>query len=487
MIGAILALAMGAVDPCAPVAAPHVSDRSAAAIYRETGDAEAARGALDTAAIAYARAASLDGGDTRSRAALERLCRDRGAAADPFEEGRRRMESGDLRGAAEAFRRGRAAGDRSAALLEGVCWYKLGDDAAAETALRDAQGAEEHRDLARFYLGLIALRGGEASRAAELFDSAASNPSLATMAGTMARLASRDGRLVMSLALGMGADSNVALVPKGASTGSGTSGGGMMGGGGSSTGALSMMNGDGLYDVGAAVLWRPDGPVGPYLRAGGELHRYFEQTAYDLATLEGGAGWQLAKDGRGLLGELSYRDQRFGSSPYLQAGRATASGWFSTGDVTWSASWSGALQRYATEFDAFSGFIQRLEAKGAWIFGPRAWAALAYGGTWDDARAGVAAYVEHGPRLELRGVLSDRWRAGLDLAYTWCTYREFDPTLGVRQTVSYLDGSAFLEVDLANRWTARLSLDGRNATSNVPASEYEKLVPMVGLTYVYGM
>jgi hypothetical protein len=362
-----------------------------------------------------------------------------------------------------------------------VCRYRLGDDTRAEAAFRDAEEADEHRDLARFYLGLLALRSGEASRAAELFDSAAANPSLSTMAGTMARLASRDGRLVLSLALGLGADSNVALVPKGFS---GTAGGGMVG---SSTGSSLMPNGDGFYDVGAAALWRPKGPVGPYLRAGAEVHRYFDKTAFDLATFEGGAGWQVAKDGRGLLGELSYRNQYFGSAPYLQAGRATGSGWVSTGDVTWSASWSGALQRYAAEFDPYSGFLQRLEGKAAWIFATQAWIALAYDGTWDAAKSGVAAYAEQGPRLELRGVLSTRWRAGLDVAYTWRTYREFDPTLGVRQTASFLDGSGFLEADLSNRWTARLSLDGRNATSNVPASAYEKLVPMFGVTYVYGM
>jgi hypothetical protein len=455
VIGAILALAMGAVDPCAPVQAPAVSDRAAAAIYRETGDAEAARGARDTAAIAYARAASLDAGDQRSREALARLCRDRSASADPFEDGQRKLDAGDLRGAAEAFHRGRAAGDRSAALLEGVSRYRLGDDAAAEAALRDAEQAEEHQDLARFYLGLIALRGGEASRAAELFDSAAANPRLATMAGTMARLANRDGRLVLSLSLGLGADTNVALVPKGASSGSG---GGMMGGGTSA----SMMNGDGLYDVGAAV---------------------------ERGEVEGGlveVAVQLAKGGRGLLGELSYRDQRFGGAPYLQAGRAIGSGWISTGDVTWSASWTGAVERYASELDPFSGFIQRLEAKAAWVFGPQAWLGIAYGGTSDATRSSVNSYVEHGPRLELRGVLSTRWRTGLDVAYTWRTYRESDPTLGAQRADTYLDGSAFLEVDLASHWTARVSVDGRDASSNAPAFAYSKLVPAVGLVYVFG-
>jgi hypothetical protein len=479
VIAAVLALAMGAVDPCAPVPPPAVSDPAAAAIYRETGDAEAARGARDTTAIAYAHAASLDAGDRRSREALARLCRERPAATDPFAEGQRKMEAGDLRGAAEAFHRGRAAGDRSAALLEGVSRYRLGQDAAAEAALLDAEQAEEHRDLARFYLGLIALRGGDASRAAELFDSASANPSLATMAGTMARLASRDGRLVLSLSLGLGADSNVALVPKGASSGSG----GMMGGGTSA----SMTNGDGLYDIGAAALWRPQGPVGPYLRAGGQLHRYFDKTAFDLTTLDGGAGWQLARGGRGFLGELSFRDQQLGGAPYLKAGRAIASGWLSTGDLTWSASWTGAVERYASDLDAFSGFVQRLEAKAAWIFGPQAWLGIAYGAGGDATRSSLEGYVEHGPRLELRGVLSPRWRAGLDVSYTWRTYRELDPTLGVRRADTYLDGSAFLEADLATRWTARLSVDGRDASSNAPAFAYSKLVPVVGLVYVFGM
>jgi hypothetical protein len=480
VIATVLALVMGAVDPCATVPAPATSDPAAAAIYRETGDAEAAHGARDTAAIAYAHAASLDAGDRRSREALARLCRDRSAAADPFEEGQRMMGAGDLRGAAEAFRRGRVAGDRSAALLEGVCRYRIGDDGAAEAALRDAEQAEEHQDLARFYLGLIALRGGEASRAAELFGSAAANPSLATMAGTMARLASRDGRLVLSLSLGLGADSNAALVPKGASS---SSSGGMMGGGTST----SMMNGDGLYDVGGAALWRPEGPVGPYLRAGGQLHRYFDRSAYDVATFDGGAGWQLAKGGSGLLGELSYRDQHFGGAPYLQAGRATGSGWTSTGHVTWSASWSGAVERYGSNLDAFSGVIQRAEAKAAWVFGPQAWLGLAYGGTSDATHSSVEGYLEHGPRLELRGVLSSRWRAGLDVAYSRRTYGKLDPALGVRRADTYLDGSAFLELDLANRWTARVSVDGRDASSNAPAFAYSRLVPVVGLVYVFGM
>ena len=468
MIAALLALALGAADPCAAIPSPAASDPATAALYRETGDAEAERGAPGTAAIAYARAAALDAGDAASRAALRRICAATAGVPDAFQAGQRLMDGGDLRGAADAFDRARRAGDRSAALLEGVCLFRLGEDAAAGAALRDAEPADEHRDLARFYLGLLALRGGQSARAAELFDSASASPGLATMAGTLARLAHREGHLVLSLALQSGLDSNVPLAPRGAGTGGG-------------------MNGDGLYDVAAAALWRPDGPVGPYLRVAGALHRYFQEEAFDLATVDAGAGWQLARDGRGLLGELAYRNQRFGSSPYLSAARATASGWVTSGDLTWSATWAGALQRYAGAFDAFSGPLQRLELKSAWAFGPRTWLALAYGGAWDDAKAGIAGYLEHGPRVELRAVLGPRWRVGLDGALTWRRSAAFDAALSARQSSTFLDGSAFVEYDLANHWTARLSLDGRSATSNVPASEYAKVVPMAGLVYVFGM
>ncbi len=378
-----------------------------------------------------------------------------------FQEGLRLLDLGRFREAAVAFARARRTGDLSAALLQGVCLYRLGDDVEAATALREAEQASEHREVARLYLGLLALRAGQTTRAAELFDAAAASPSLATMAGTLARMAHRDGPLVLGLSLQSGFDSNVALAP-------------------------GHPAGDGLYDLAASALWRPEGPVGPYLRGAAALHRYFQQDAYDLATVDAGAGWQLGRDGDGLVGELGGRLQRFGPDPYLQSARTTVSGWLTSGDVTWSATWWGALQRYATAFDAFTGTLQRLEGRAAWTFGPRAWLAVAYGGTLDTARATVAGYVDHGPRLELRAVLADRWRAGLDGALTWRRYGAFDPALGVRQTATFLAGAGFVEHDLGDHWTVRLAVEGRNAASNVAASSYTKVVPVAGLTYTGG-
>ena len=69
----------------------------------------------------------------------------------------------------------RSSGDASAALLEGICDYQLGEDTAAQPLLLHAESRPEHRDLARFYLGLIALRAGEARRASVLFEQASAN------------------------------------------------------------------------------------------------------------------------------------------------------------------------------------------------------------------------------------------------------------------------------------------------------------------------
>ena len=173
MIAAILAaLSLGAADPCAPIERAATPDPRSASAYRAVGQAEAASGSQDTAILAYRRAAALDPDDRASRAALERYCR-AGPRKDPARDGMAKMDSGDLRGAIADFRSARAEGeDPSLALLEGICHYQLGEDRDAEAALRVAERAPGEADLARLYLGLLALREGSATRAASLFDAA---------------------------------------------------------------------------------------------------------------------------------------------------------------------------------------------------------------------------------------------------------------------------------------------------------------------------
>jgi len=59
VIAALLALALGSIDPCAPIAAAAPPDAATAALYREAASLERAAGHGTTAAIAYARAAAL--------------------------------------------------------------------------------------------------------------------------------------------------------------------------------------------------------------------------------------------------------------------------------------------------------------------------------------------------------------------------------------------------------------------------------------------
>lgn len=187
------ALALAAPDPCAPVAAAGAPDPSAAESYRAVGDAERAAGSRDTAAAAYRAALSRDPADARSRAALALLCADQ-ARDGAFQRGLRRMESGDRRGAVAAFEEARAGGsDRSAALLEGICLYELGEDERARPLLAQAETDPAHRDAARFFLGLVALRAGRSADAAALLEASAADHRLGPAALDLARLARAKG------------------------------------------------------------------------------------------------------------------------------------------------------------------------------------------------------------------------------------------------------------------------------------------------------
>ena len=74
MIAPLLALALAAVDPCAPVQ-PVPPDPATAQAYREVADAELAAGSRDSAAAAYRDALARDPSDEASRAALQRPLR----------------------------------------------------------------------------------------------------------------------------------------------------------------------------------------------------------------------------------------------------------------------------------------------------------------------------------------------------------------------------------------------------------------------------
>jgi tetratricopeptide (TPR) repeat protein len=480
MTGALLGLLLAATDPCAPVALAATPNPEEAILYRKSGDEERAAGGVETAIVAYRAAAALDPGDAASRQALGELCTQAGKRADPFQAGLVQMEAREWQAAAASFGQARrSGGDPSAALLEGICDYHLGDDAAAEPLLRLAEARPEHQDLARFYLGLVALRAGAAPQASALFSQASANPALGALAADLSRLARQDARLVLTFLAETGFDSNVTLAPAGATTSSGGTGG-MMGGG--------TMNGAGLYGLAASALYRPSGSSGPYLRGEGFLRQQLQLRSYDVGGVGAAAGWQLTRGGSGLLAEYAYAFRTFGGSPYLSANRLSGAGWLTTGGLTWSARYAAQFEDYrSSTLDGFSGVLHHAELRAALPIGTGGWVAVAYGGSRDAADLGIASYIEHGPRLDLRLLLSARLRLGASAGVTFRAYDEYDSVIGVKRSDRYLDGSVLAEYELAPGWTARGSLEGRKAFSNAPAFQYDKLVPMIGIAWQTGL
>jgi tetratricopeptide (TPR) repeat protein len=466
MIASLLvAVAVAAADPCAPVERAASADPGAASTYRAVAEAEEEAGSRDTAILAYRSAAALDPADSRSRAALERYC-GAGPAVDPFREGLARMDAGDLRGAIADFRTARKrADDPSLALLEGICQYELGDVREARPLLRRAERSPDDADLARLYLGLIALREGAASEAASLFDAASASAAIAPVAADLARLARSEGTWAITFTAASGYDSNVNLAPPG---------------------APPAREADGLYTFGATGLLRPWGWEGPYLRGQGILNQQFTLGAFNVAGGDLAGGWQLRGGRWSAVGEYDLAYRTFGGSPFVTSHRLLASA--STvvaSDVMLGATYFARFESYADGFSPFSGTVQGFEARASFPAGSRARLALVYGLARDVARLSILSYLEHGPRAELRVLTSRGSRLGVDLAATFRGYDAYDTTLGTRRRDTYLDAAAFMEWDLSAGWAARAALRGRRALSDVSGFEYAKLVPMAGLAYTF--
>lgn len=478
---AAVALAAAPPDPCAPVPPEATPDPAAAALYRAVGDEQRRAGSADTATAAYRDALARDPSDGRSRAALAALC-EAAKHEGAFQRGLARMESGDRPGAIAAFEEARAAGpDASAALLEGICWYELGDDGRARPLLAEAEGDPAHRESARFFLGLVALRGGRSREAAALLASSATDRRLGPMAMDLARLARREGRVVLSVLLDGGWDSNVDLTPDLA--------------------GQPASAGDTSTGVTALARVAPGGDTGPYLTA---TATWRNQARYDALDVLGGgvfAGWQAGHAGRYLLGEAGWEYRALGGEPYLSAPRLLGTARLDLGDaasggVTYLARWERFLPAYFARYDAaepgadvgYSGLRHFAEADVTWdLARARSSATVAWHGGWDAAHDPALAWGEHGPRAALRLALSRDVRLGLDAAFTWRAYQAFDPALGALRADRYLDAAAVLERDLGDRWTLRASLVARKAFSNVPDFAYTRIVPTLGIAWTAGL
>jgi tetratricopeptide (TPR) repeat protein len=460
--------AAAAPDPCGPVEPASSPDPGIAAVYRAVGDAERAAGSLEAAAAAYRAALSRDGGDALARAGLDATCARR--QEQGFAEGLRLMKAGDRRAAIDAFERARNGRDAtSAALLEGICLYELGEDAAAAPLLRAAEADAAHEEQAGFFLGLIALRAGRSADAQDLLAMSAADPALATFARDLVRSARRSGRLVLSFVAESGWDSNVDLAPDVAGP--------------------TAKTGDALGAVTGAADLRPFGESGPYLRAIANWREQRTYDALDMRSVGAAAGWQGGRGGRFWLAEYGYDRRDLDRAPYLSAHRL-----FGTARRNLGASASAGVS-WLTRFETFhpaeeadySGTRHAAEVDVAWIPWARTTVAAGWRGGRDLARVAALSWWEQGPRLSFRFEAAPGARLGVDGLLAWRRYDELDPSIGTRRSDAILDVGALVEVDLADRWTLRGSLALRRETSTSLEFTYTKVVPMVGIGYTVGL
>jgi hypothetical protein len=465
MLALMTALALAAADPCAQIEAASRPDPAAAAEFRAVAEEEDAAGHAETAAVAWRKAAALDPGDAKAREALARACSAEGgaraASRDDLSEGIRLLDAGRYREAAGKLRAAQRGAVRAdAALLEGICRYELGEDTEAGRLLRIAEADPAHRDTARLYLGLVALREGAAREAATLFDEASANPAVANFATDLARSARWEGPLLVSGFAEAGYDSDVSLTSRGR---------------GPAT------PGDALGGASVLAIVRPLGSNGLFLRAAGAAQKYARLSDYDFTLLEGAAGWRWWRGGTGVTAEYSLAERTLGGQHYLLTNRFLATGAVARGPFALSGAWQGRFESYGSTWSDYSGFAQRADAKGSVALGTRLRLGVGWGWAHDDTSASLLAWTEQGPRAELRLALGARMRLALEAGRVVRNYEAFDATLGVRQRDVILDGTAAWELDLNPRTTVRLSLLFRDSRSNVAGFDYTKVVPTAGI------
>ena len=462
------ALALGAAaDPCAvePASSP---DPALASVYREVGDAERAAGSAGTAAAAYRAALSHDPGDASARAGLLATCA--GGSDQAFRDGLRLMRTGDRRAAIAAFERARGGPDAaSAALLEGICLYEEGDDDEAVPLLRAAEAEEAHRESARFFLGLVALRAGRSDDAQDLLSRAAADPSLAPFARDLVRAARRSGRLVLSFLTESGWDSNVDLTPDIAGPTART---------GDAVGALT-----------GAVDLRPLGDNGPFLRGVANWHEQATYSALDMRSLGGAAGWQGGRGGTFWLLEYGYDYRELAREPYMSAHRLLGAARLQLGAAaSVGMSWLTRFETFEPDaYALYSGTRHAAAADVLWIPWARTTIAAGWQGGRDLTRDPTLSWWEQGPRLLFRFEATPSTRLGVDGTVAWRRYDEVDPEFDVRRSDVILDLTALVDVDLADRWTLRASILVRRDLSNIQDYTFTKVVPMLGFGYTVGL
>jgi tetratricopeptide (TPR) repeat protein len=444
---AVLLLLLAASDPCtAPISAGALNPAEAE-IYLRVGDAERARGNLDAAREAYRAALTRAPRSEEARRGLEAAC---APVADPLQAGADALQDGDPERALRALAAARGRGnDRAVDLLEGIARYQLGQDASAVPLLESARSDPALAESASFFLGLIALRGGDGDRASRLFDQAGRAVGLEDAARQLARAAQQEGRLVLSALAEVVYDTNVALRPDGAPT--------------------TLPGPDGSVGLTLLGLLRPWGTPGPYLRVEGQFSKQFTLSQLDLIGGAAALGLRLLGPTASLTGEYAYTYQALDGRGYLADNRLFLGGSLLTGIFLWGAAYAAHFETYRWEaLSDQSGVRQVLELDAALLPGAGVRLTTGYAGSWDAARVDPLSYLEHGPILELAWARGP-WTLGIRGGLAWRTYLAPDPNYGgaTREDTRY-GATSWIDLGLGAHWSVRGTVRLLRVDSNVP-------------------
>jgi tetratricopeptide (TPR) repeat protein len=468
----LLAL-LGASSPCEPPEPLEPVDPAAAAPYLEVAEEERAAGALETALAAYQEALRRDPANAQARAGLQAVCP---APSPPGDGALTRalalLDEGKPEEALEALAaEPETAGNPSAALLEGLARMMLGEEEAAEEALRAAHEAPSMAPAAALYLGILSLRQGEAREAQALLEAAAaaSDSRISQRATALLPHAQREGRLLVSVRVGADYDSNVDLAPQG------------------------LPRPEGSADVAlggiAALTFQPLGPSGPFLRAVAHARRHRRFYGLDLWGAGAEAGWAHERSSLALSAALGLDYAALSGAPYLWAPRLELAARKLQGP--WVLETQGELRWEDFAEPAFEGYSGP-HASGrlgfAWQpLSGRLRLGLAYGLSYQGARERPLATLEHGPRAELWVRPLAPLRVGLSMTGGWRRSAAFDPTLLARREDGFAEAVVVVERALGTYWSVQGQLSGQWDRSNVPRFNYGRWVGGLALAGSVGV
>ncbi|AOY90271.1 hypothetical protein BKP64_12650 [Marinobacter salinus] len=417
---------------------------------------------------------------------------ERASPADVVALGVERFQSGDLEEARKVFEAARAGGIETVSLNYnlGVVYYRLGQYSAAEASFRKLLSTD-HRILASYNLGLVALATGNRASARDWFleVSAPASPeklrrlALIQLETLSAEPGSRwPAAGIGYLALSAGYDSNIAGLPESVTS---SQGGAFVDALAAGSIDLSVLEGGRLALEGAA-----------YAR------QYPSKNSYNTELMEGKLAWSRNLDASSIGGALTLSQSWFDSDEFerrfgIEGGRRwqTCPGQFMFTDCSLSLAFAQVTG--GSEFESYDGQFYRLglsavRRSGDWrLRGQYSWEV----NDRRDLQAGdqfVSVSPEH-HKVELTGSydLRPAVTAGWIGSFRYSRYRDSHVLLvdgalvTERRTDKRVEAGLFLESRLDERWLLRVEWTVLDNVSGISRYSYRRHMLMGTLEGVF--